>query len=76
VLQTVFTPANWYWIAANGRIYSSARSAIVYPEDAGYRAFIAVHGAVTPWPVDGNGNQTADALKELLAHYGIVASIP
>jgi hypothetical protein len=66
-----YNPRDWYWIAKDGRIYSSARNRLVHIDDTGYRAFLATNGAASPWPVDINGKQTTAALQDVLTPYGI-----
>lgn len=62
----MFTPADWYWLADDGRLYSSARQIIVTTADAGYQAW---GGVPTRWPVDGQGAQTIAALQDVLTPY-------
>jgi hypothetical protein len=71
-----FNPADWYWLASDGRVYSSKRNALVYSYDSPYMAFVAAKGAASPWPVDANGQQTTAALGAVLAAYGITIAIP
>ncbi len=65
-----FTPLDWYWLASDGRIYSSGRNALVFPYDTGYLTFLARSGGATPWPTDANGQQTTAALQAVLSYYG------
>jgi hypothetical protein len=71
----IFTPLDWYWLAKDGRTYSSARNALVYSYDSAYLAFVAKHGGITPWPVDANGQQTTAALQAVMSQYGITLAI-
>lgn len=63
-----------YWIGTLG-VFGSARNCLVTsPEtDEAYHAWQdANHGSQgTPWPVNSSGEQTSEALDELLAHYGL-----
>jgi hypothetical protein len=68
----LFNPLDWYWYTLDGRIYSSKRNVLVYAYDSAYLAFIAVHGAATPWPIDGQGKQTTASLQTLMSKYQIV----
>lgn len=70
-MPTTFNPQNWYWAAKDGRIYSSARNALVYSYDSAYLAFVATNGGATPWPVDTTGQPTAAALQAVMSQYGI-----
>lgn len=63
----MYTPADWYWLADDGRLSSSARQAIVTTDDAAYRAW---GGQPTRWPEDGEGAQTNAALQDVLTPYG------
>jgi hypothetical protein len=72
-MQT-FNPANWYWLADDGRVYSSARQIVVNVSDPGYVAWVAANTA-TPWPRDGAGNQTDAALQDVVAPYGLFANL-
>lgn len=67
-----YTPADWYWKASDGRVYASGRNALVYPYDSPYLAFVARWGGCTPWPTDAAGNQTTQALQDVVGQYGIV----
>lgn len=67
----LFNPADWYWMATDGRIYSSARNALVYPYDSGYLAFVDKYGGTPPWPLNTVGEQTTAALQDVLTPYGI-----
>jgi hypothetical protein len=71
-----FTPANWYWIARNGSIYSSARNTLVTSWDPAYVAFVAQNGGTTPWPNDSSGNQTSAAMAAILSMYNIFVTPP
>jgi hypothetical protein len=75
MLKPATTLADWHWKANDGRVYSSKRGALVYPYDSGYLAFVAKYGAASPWPVDAQGNQTNQALADVLAAYGIANSL-
>jgi hypothetical protein len=67
-----YTPLSWCWLATDGRIYSSARNALVYPYDPTYLAFVAQNGAASPWPVDVSGKQTTASMQAVMAQYQIV----
>ena len=65
-------PLNWYWKAKDGRIYSSAKNALVYSYDSAYLAFVATNGGTTPWPTDTNGVQSTAAMQAIMTPYQIV----
>jgi hypothetical protein len=67
-----YTPLNWYWLAKDGRIYSSFKNALVYSYDTGYLAFLAQYGAASPWPTDISGAQTTASLQTTMTQYSIV----
>jgi hypothetical protein len=67
-----YTPLAWYWTANDGRIYSSAKNALVYVYDSGYQTFISAQGGAKPWPVDASGNQTTASMQAVMTPYGIV----
>ncbi len=67
----LFDPSNWYWIADDGRIFSSARGYNVTADDDGYEAFVASVGAAPIWPRDTVGGQTEQSLDAALAPYGV-----
>lgn len=65
---------DWYWLAADGRVFSSRRSALVAADDADYVAWRARGNVATGWPKDGAGQQTDAALAEALAPHGLYTS--
>ena len=72
--MTPFTPQDWYWLADDGRVFTSARQAVVTADDPAYVAFKA--GAnPTAWPRDEAGAQTAAALQDVLTPYGLWADL-
>ena len=62
----MFDLLNWYWLHSDGRIYASARKAIIDDEDAAYIAWRKAGNYPTPWPWDEAGEQTDAALQEVL----------
>jgi hypothetical protein len=64
----------WFWLADDGRVFSSERGLIVDTSDAAYIEFISVQSAA-PWPRDANGNQTELSLQAALAPLGIGISL-
>ncbi|MNE19376.1 hypothetical protein D3C80_1124540 [compost metagenome] len=70
----MFDPKDWYWTAEDGRIFSSAREAIV-EDDAEFLEWAALGNAPTPWPRDDNGVQSEAALDAVLLPYGIHTSL-
>jgi hypothetical protein len=70
----VFNPYAWYWLADDGRIFSSASETQVSANDSGYQAFLQID-APTPWPRDDGGDQTDASLQAVLDAYGKFASL-
>ena len=72
----VFNPARWFWLAGDGRVYSSAAGKVITvkqkPEWAAYQAFCRI-ASPTPWPRDDTGNQSEAALNAVLAANGLPA---
>ena len=66
-----YTPTNWYWIAENGRIYSSAKQAIITSNDDDFLKWQASGYLPTPWPKDAHGQQSDAALAEVIAPFGL-----
>ena len=69
----IYDPRDWYWLAPDARLYSSASGALIQPDDPAYLAWRArVPGLEpTPWPLNDAGEATDAALQEVLAPYGI-----
>jgi hypothetical protein len=65
-----YNPYDWYWLADDQRVFSSARQIIVPVDDPDYVNFQAV-AAPTAWPRDNAGNQTDAALQDVLTPYGV-----
>ena len=66
-----YTPTNWYWIAENGRIYSSAKQAIITSNDDDFLKWQASGYLPTPWPKDALGQQSDAALAEVIEPFGL-----
>jgi hypothetical protein len=65
---------NWYWLADDGRLYSSASQSMVSADNPAYVAWCNSNTA-TIWPRDDAGNQTDEALQEVLRPYGIFVNL-
>jgi hypothetical protein len=61
---------DWYWLAEDGRIWSSKKRAQVTADDPEYVAWL-VGGGPTEWPRDEAGNQTDEALTAVFESYDI-----
>jgi hypothetical protein len=68
------TFAHWYWLADDGRIFSSKALAIVPADDPDYLAWRAA-AEPDPWPRDADGEQTLDIMGRALLPYGIIVGL-
>lgn len=66
-----YAPSNWYWLATDGRIYSSAKQAIISEKDKDFVDWKEAGNLPTPWPKDDEGKETDDALAAVLAASGL-----
>lgn len=77
-MPKLYDPRDWYWQADDGRVFGSARGALIPGDAAADEAFAGwgVDGALpTVWPRDDAGAQTDAALAAVLAPYGLSAAI-
>ena len=64
-----YNPFDHYWLADDGRLFSSAAQSLVTPEtDTGEDK--------TPWPRDAAGAQTDAALQDVLTPYNVFVNLP
>lgn len=63
-------PRHW-WVAEDGRAYSTERGTTLSIEDPAYTAWVEAGHVATLWPRDTAGAQTQAALDEVLAFYGV-----
>lgn len=70
----MFLPNNWYWLADDGRLFSSARTSLVQEDDLEFLEWL--EGGINPtrWPCDSEGEQTEAALQDVLAPYGLIVA--
>jgi hypothetical protein len=66
-----YDPTNWYWRAADGRVWSSAASSLIAANDQAYIEWCAAGNAATPWPADLSGAQTTAGLQDVLSPHGL-----
>ena len=59
-------PIHWYWLADDGRLFSSKSQTLVATDDPAYVAWDGPYDA-TVWPRDDAGAQTDASLQEVLA---------
>ena len=69
----IYNPFNNYWLADDGRLFSSAVQALVSTTDPG---FVVWGGVPTPWPRDAANAQTDAALQEVLTPYNVFVNLP
>lgn len=67
----MFNIYNWFWLDSSGRVYSSAKQAVVDEKDKDYSAWQAAGNPPTPWPKNDAGEETDEALAAVLAGYGL-----
>lgn len=66
-----YTPQNWYWLADDGRLYSSLEKQTISPENPIFLEWKQSGGIPTRWPVDENNVQTDAPLADVLAAHGL-----
>jgi hypothetical protein len=67
-----YNPHNWYWIKADGTLYSSARGAEMSADDEEYQAWIAIDdNQPTLYPKDEAGEESYLELAKVLQPYGL-----
>ena len=71
-----YIPQDWYWLATDGRLYSSSRQSIVPALDETYIGWMADGTRPTAWPRDEDGRQTNASLQDVLTPFGLFASLP
>ncbi|MCA1524287.1 hypothetical protein [Bradyrhizobium yuanmingense] len=67
-----YDPYDWYWLADDGRLYSSKRQSIVPESDPDFVEWQGDEPKATPqiWPRDDQGNQTDAELQKVMDEYG------
>jgi hypothetical protein len=70
VISRPYNVFDWYWLAEDGRVFSSKRQLVVDESDAAYAEW-ANYGQPTPWPRDDSGSQTDQALQDVFDSYDI-----
>lgn len=66
-----YTATNWYWVKANGNVFSSAKQAFVKANDPDFATWSEAGGIATPWPKDQNGDESDAAMTDVLSPYGM-----
>lgn len=65
-------PHDWYWLADDGRLYSSTQQRLVKTSDAAYKAWLKEGRVATRWPEDNSGAQTEASLIDVISAYDLV----
>lgn len=68
----MYNPSDWYWLADDGRLYSSKKNKLIAAKDKDYVAWCETPYLPTRWPSDDQGEQTDSELAKVLSPYGIV----
>lgn len=66
---------DWYWLADDGRVFSSARQQVVTAADVAFLMWKAKPASPTPWPRDASGAQTVAALQAVLSEHDLFADL-
>jgi hypothetical protein len=74
-MDEIFFPESMYWLADDGRVYSGPKQQPVENTDEDYLAYVSEGRIVRPWPRDITGEQTTDALQDVLTPYGMFADL-
>jgi len=70
----MMNPTDWYWLADDGRLFSSKSQTLVTVDDPAYVAWDVTYDA-TPWPVDDAGAQTDASLQALLEPFDMFVNL-
>jgi hypothetical protein len=68
------SPGNWYWLADDGRLFSSKSQTLVAADDPDYVTWDVTYDA-TRWPVDDAGEQTDAALQAVLEPHNMFVNL-
>ncbi|KAB7788055.1 hypothetical protein [Methylorubrum populi] len=66
-MAPIYNVADWYWRAADGRLFGSKASKEVPEDDPAFAAWTEAGGIPTVWPRDEEDEQTQEALDAVLA---------
>ncbi|MFK0336769.1 hypothetical protein ACIQT7_05865 [Agrobacterium deltaense] len=70
----MYDPRDWYWLADDGRLFSSALASLVEAADESFAEWKGKGFVPTPWPTDADGAQTSEVLQRVLAPYGLIVA--
>jgi hypothetical protein len=71
-----YQPFDWYWLADDGRLYCSRTQTTITTSDPDYITWSTEGnpGQATAWPLDTAGNQTTQALQDVLTPYSLTVT--
>jgi hypothetical protein len=73
--MSLYNPNDWYWIKADGGIYSSGQQKTMTAEQAAqnqqYQTWLASGGIPTPYPEDAEGQESEAELAAVLRPFGL-----
>lgn len=67
-----YDPRDWFWLASDGRLFSSASMSEVDADGPAYAAFRQTSGVATAWPRDMDGTETLASLQDVLRPFGLI----
>ncbi|MFK0339195.1 hypothetical protein ACIQT7_18155 [Agrobacterium deltaense] len=70
----MFDATEWYWLADDGRLFSSADASLVSPDDDRFVEWKSGGRVPTPWPNDAEDEQTFDSLRDVVSPYGLIVA--
>jgi hypothetical protein len=68
-------PYDWYWLADDGRLYSSSAQMQVVPDDQKYQDWVEAGNTASFWPRDETGEQTDAELQSVLFEYRLAVDL-
>jgi hypothetical protein len=72
----MYNPFDWYWLAGDGQLFSSARQMTCPPSDQQYKDWLTKGHQPTPYPKDEAGDESEAELAAVLSVYGIAIGLP
>jgi hypothetical protein len=70
----IYMPRHWWWLADDGRLYSSEKQTTTDVNDPDYIAWQGTDDPVAEaqiWPRDSTGAQTTASMQEVMTLYGL-----
>ncbi|MEH2565311.1 hypothetical protein [Bradyrhizobium sp. AZCC 2289] len=72
--RNIYMPRHWWWLADDGRLFSSENVTITDVSDPKYIAWQGTDQPVAEaqiWPRDSTGAQTTASMQAVMDEYGI-----